>query len=91
MCGGVQEALQNDKYVKRRSGEKQMRRSEQICARVTADEMTAIKRMSKQHSMLLSEFIRQALTEKMANLQVNTTEVSPVSIQTQMTSMGRSN
>jgi uncharacterized protein (DUF1778 family) len=45
-----------------------MRRNEQICARVTADEMTALRTMAQSQSMLLSQFIRQALAEKVASL-----------------------
>jgi uncharacterized protein (DUF1778 family) len=45
-----------------------MRRNEQICARVTADEMAALRSMAESHSMLLSQFIRQALAEKLASL-----------------------
>ena len=45
-----------------------MRRNEQICARVTADEMTALRTMAQSQSMLLSQFIRQALAEKLASL-----------------------
>ena len=45
-----------------------MRRNEQICARVTADEMAALKSMAESQSMLLSQFIRQALAEKLGSL-----------------------
>jgi uncharacterized membrane protein YwzB len=45
-----------------------MRRNEQICARVTADEMATLRSMAESQSMLLSQFIRQALTEKLASL-----------------------
>jgi hypothetical protein len=45
-----------------------MRRNEQICARVTANEMAAVRSMAESQSMLLSQFIRQALAEKLASL-----------------------
>jgi hypothetical protein len=45
-----------------------MRRNEQICARVTADEMAALRSMAEKQSMLLSQFIRQAVAEKLASL-----------------------
>ena len=49
-----------------------MRRNEQICARVTADEMSTIRMLADEHSMLLSQFIRQALAEKVARLKAAT-------------------
>ncbi len=45
-----------------------MRRNEQICARVSLDEMTTLKDLAARQSMRLSEFIRQALAEKMNRL-----------------------
>jgi uncharacterized protein (DUF1778 family) len=45
-----------------------MRRNEQICARVTADEMAALRSMAEKESRLLSQFIRQTLAEKVASL-----------------------
>jgi hypothetical protein len=57
-----------------------MRRNEQICARVTADEMAALRSMAERQSMLLSQFIRQALAEKVASLTMSpgTGPASPV-------------
>ena len=41
-----------------------MRRNEQICARVTPDEMWLLRVLAAKQQILLSEFIRRALMEK---------------------------
>lgn len=41
-----------------------MRKSEQICARITPEEMTTLRELADKHCMLLSDFIRQTLAEK---------------------------
>jgi len=45
-----------------------MRRNEQICARVTLDEMRQLRELAARQQILLSEFIRRALTEKVTRL-----------------------
>jgi hypothetical protein len=45
-----------------------MRKSEQICARVTPVEMARLRALADTQSMLLSEFIRQAMAEKVHDL-----------------------
>ena len=45
-----------------------MRKSEQICARVTSAQMTTLRALADRQSMLLSEFIRRTLAEKVNNL-----------------------
>ena len=45
-----------------------MRKSEQICARVTPAQMTTLRALADRQSMLLSEFIRRTLAEKVNNL-----------------------
>jgi hypothetical protein len=45
-----------------------MRKSEQICARVTPEVMASLRSMANKHSMLLSEFIRRTLAEKVSGL-----------------------
>jgi hypothetical protein len=45
-----------------------MRRNEQICARVTPDEMATLRALAARQSMLLSEFIRRTLAEKVHTL-----------------------
>ena len=43
-----------------------MRKSEQLCVRITAEEITTLKAMATRRSIRLSEFVRLALAEKMA-------------------------
>jgi hypothetical protein len=45
-----------------------MRKSEQVCARVTPEVMTTLRNLAAAHSMLLSDFIRQTLAEKVSRL-----------------------
>jgi hypothetical protein len=45
-----------------------MRKSEQICARVTPEVMTTLRTLPAAHSMLLSDFIRQTLAEQVSRL-----------------------
>jgi hypothetical protein len=45
-----------------------MRKSEQVCARVTPEVMTTLRVLADKHSMLLSEFIRRTLAEKVSRL-----------------------
>ena len=45
-----------------------MRKSEQVCARVTPAEMTTLRALAEKHSILLSEFIRRTLAEKVSRL-----------------------
>jgi hypothetical protein len=45
-----------------------MRKSEQICARVTPEVMTTLRTLAAAHSMLLSNFIRLTLAEKISRL-----------------------
>ena len=45
-----------------------MRKSEQVCARVTPEVMTNLRTLAKKHSMLLSEFIRRTLAEKVGTI-----------------------
>jgi hypothetical protein len=45
-----------------------MRKSEQVCARVTPEVMTTLRTLAAAHSMLLSEFIRRTLAEKVSKL-----------------------
>jgi hypothetical protein len=56
-----------------------MRKSEQVCARVTPDVMTSLRALAGRQSILLSEFIRQTLAEKVSRL--TTGEVSEVRFQ----------
>jgi hypothetical protein len=60
-------ALRGAKYVdwKRKT---KMRKSEQICARVTPAAMATLRALADKHSMLLSEFIRRTLAEKVRTL-----------------------
>jgi uncharacterized protein (DUF1778 family) len=44
-----------------------MRRNEQICARVTPDEMRLLRELAAKQQILLSEFIRRALMEKVTH------------------------
>jgi hypothetical protein len=41
-----------------------MRKSEQVCARVTPEVMANLRALADKESMVLSEFIRRALAEK---------------------------
>jgi hypothetical protein len=45
-----------------------MRKSEQICARVTPEVMANLRALADKESMVLSEFIRRALAEKASQL-----------------------
>jgi hypothetical protein len=54
-----------------------MRRNEQICARVTAHEMAALRDMAETQSVPLSQFIRQALAEKMTSLTMTPSSIQP--------------
>jgi hypothetical protein len=45
-----------------------MRKSEQVCARVTPEVMTTLRAVAAAHSMLLSDFIRRTLAEKVSTL-----------------------
>jgi hypothetical protein len=45
-----------------------MRKIEQICARVTPDDMAALREWAARQEMLLSEFIRRTLAEKLTQL-----------------------
>jgi hypothetical protein len=45
-----------------------MRKSEQICARVTPEVMTTLRTVAAAHSMLLSDLIRLTLAEKVSKL-----------------------
>ena len=45
-----------------------MRKSEQICARITPAQMTTLRALAGRQSMPLSEFIRQTLAEKVTDL-----------------------
>lgn len=45
-----------------------MRKSEQVCARVTPEVMTNLRMLADRQSMLLSEFIRRTLAEKVSRL-----------------------
>jgi hypothetical protein len=47
-----------------------MRKSEQVCARVTPEVMTILRTLADRQSMLLSEFIRQTLAEKVSRLTI---------------------
>jgi len=48
-----------------------MRKSEQVCARITPDEMTTLRALAEKHCMLLSEFVRQTLAEKVSRLTID--------------------
>ncbi len=41
-----------------------MRKSEQVCARVTPEAMASLRVAAKKQSVLLSEFVRRTLAEK---------------------------
>lgn len=45
-----------------------MRKSEQVCARVTPEVMASLRALADRQSMLLSEYIRRALAEKLNEL-----------------------
>ena len=45
-----------------------MRKSEQICARITPGEMAILRALADRHCLLLSEFIRQVLAERVSEL-----------------------
>ena len=45
-----------------------MSKSAQICTRVTPEVMTSLRALADKHSILLSEFIRQTLTERVSRL-----------------------
>jgi hypothetical protein len=45
-----------------------MSKSAQICTRVTPEVMTSLRALADRHSILLSEFIRQTLAEKVNQL-----------------------
>ena len=45
-----------------------MSKSAQICTRVTPEVMMSLRALADRHSILLSEFIRQTLAEKVSRL-----------------------
>jgi len=45
-----------------------MSKSAQICTRVTPEVMTSLRALADRQSLLLSEFIRQTLAEKVSRL-----------------------
>jgi hypothetical protein len=45
-----------------------MSKSAQICTRVTPEVMTSLRALADRHSILLSEFIRQTIAEKVSRL-----------------------
>jgi hypothetical protein len=45
-----------------------MRKSEQICARVTPEVLAGLRAAADKQSVLLSEFVRRALAEKVNEL-----------------------
>jgi hypothetical protein len=45
-----------------------MSKSAQICTRITPEVMTSLRALADRQSLLLSEFIRQTLTEKVSKL-----------------------
>ena len=49
-------------------GRNPMSKSAQICTRVTPEVMTSLRALADRHSILLSEFIRQTLAEKVNKL-----------------------
>ena len=54
-----------------------MRKSEQICARITPAEMAILKVVADEQRMLLSEFVRQTLAEKVLILKQDNHEGLP--------------
>lgn len=44
-----------------------MRKSEQICARVTEEEMECLRQLAARRSILLSELIRRTLANEIAS------------------------
>jgi hypothetical protein len=47
-----------------------MSKSAQICTRVTPEVMTSLRALADRHSILLSEFIRQTLAERVGRLTI---------------------
>jgi hypothetical protein len=45
-----------------------MRKSEQICARVTPEVMASLRVSAERESLLLSEFVRRTLLEKLSQM-----------------------
>jgi hypothetical protein len=56
----------NRRGIKR--GRNPMSKSAQICTRVTPEVMTSLRALADRQSILLSEFIRQTLAEKVSGL-----------------------
>lgn len=53
-----------------------MRKAEQVCVRVTQDDLIRLRELATEQRVLLSEFVRRALTQKLDQKYIVFTPIS---------------